>query len=82
MKMESASVVLAVRVVQIGVDASNINKFTWMVLKRNINDGLKDTLDFLGDVLVAGLARSQAESSTFSCAFWAASPADWTNAIS
>ena len=77
-----ASVVLAVRIVQIGVNAGNVNEFTGMVLKCNINDGLKDALHFLGDVLVAGLSWSEAESSAFSCAFWAASPADWTDAIS
>ena len=37
----------AVRVVQIGMDASNIDKFTWMILKCNIDDGLEDTLHFL-----------------------------------
>lgn len=42
-----ASVVLAVRIVQIGVNASNVNKLTGMVLKGNINDGLEDTLHFL-----------------------------------
>ena len=72
----------AVRVVQIGMDAGDINKFTWMVLKCNIDDGLKDALHFLGYVLIACLSRSQAESTAFSCASWAASPADWANAVS
>ena len=72
----------AVGVVQIGVDAGDVNKFTWVVLEGHIDDGLEDALDFLGDVLVAGLSWPQAESTALSCAFWAASPADWTNAVS
>lgn len=80
--MTSASVVKAVRIVQIGVDAGDVNKLTWMVLKGNIDDGLEDTLYFLGYVLIACLSWSKAESTAFSCASWAASPAYWTNAIS
>jgi len=77
-----ASVVLAVGVVQIGVDAGNVDNFAGVVLKGHIDDGLKDALHFLGDVLVAGLAWSQAESTALGRAFGAASPADWANAIS
>ena len=44
---------LAVGVVQIGVDAGNVDNFAGVVLKGHIDDGLKDALHFLGDVLVA-----------------------------
>ena len=73
---------LAVGVVKIGVNASNIDHFAGVVLEGHIDDGLKDALHFLGDVLIAGLAWPQAESTALSCAFWAASPADWADAIS
>lgn len=77
-----SSVVLAVGVVKIGVNACDINNFTWMVLEGNINDCFEDTLHFCGDILVACLTWSKTESSAFSCSFWATSPADWANAIS
>ena len=73
---------LAVGVVKIGVNASNIDHFAGVVLEGHIDDGLKDALHFLGYVLIACLSRSQAESTAFSCASWAASPADWANAVS
>ena len=64
------------------MDASNINNLTWMVLKGNIDDSFEDRLHFGGHVLVAGLRWAEAESSALGGACWAASPADWANAIS
>ena len=46
------------------MDAGNVDHFTWMVLKGDIDDGLEYRFDFLRDVLVAGLSWSQAESTT------------------
>lgn len=73
---------LAVRVVEVGVNASNVNNLTWMVLKGDVNDGLEDALHLCRNELVAFLSRSKAKSSTFRRALWATSPADWTDAIS
>ena len=49
MQVESLlhSIVLAVRVMEVRVDASNIDNFSWVVLKSNINDGLEHALNFL-----------------------------------
>jgi len=52
-----------------------------VVLKSNIDDCLENALHFCGNVLVAGLSWSQAESTALAGAFWAASPANWANAI-
>ena len=73
---------LAVRVVQVAMNASNINNLTWMVLEGDINDSFEDSLHFSGNILVAGLAWSQAEGSALGGAGWAATPADWADAIS
>ena len=67
---------------EIGVDAGDVDHFTWVVFKGNVNDGLEYRLDFLRDVRVAGLSWSKAQSSAFSCASWASSPADWANTVS
>ena len=67
---------------EIGVDAGNVDHFTWVVLKGNVNDGLEYRLDFLRNVRVAGLSWSKAQGSAFSCASWASSPADWANTVS
>ena len=64
------------------MNASNINNLTWMVLEGDINDGFEDSLHFSRNILVAGLAWSQAEGSALGCSGWAASPADWADAIS
>jgi len=64
------------------MNAGNINNLTWMVLEGNINDGFEDSLHFCGHILVAGLSWSQAECATLASAGWAASPADWADAIS
>ena len=76
------SEVLAVGVVEIRVDASDVDHFTWVVLKGYVNDCLEYRLDFLRNVRVAGLSWSEAQGSTFSCASWASSPADWANTVS
>lgn len=67
---------------EVRMDASNINNLTWMVLKGNIDDSFEDRLHFGGHVLVAGLPWAEAESAALGGACWAASPADWANAIS
>ena len=67
---------------EIGVDAGNVDHFTWMVLKGDIDDGLEYRFDFLRDVLVAGLSWSQAKSTTLGGSRWASSPADWANTVS
>jgi hypothetical protein len=36
--------------VEIGVDAGDVDHFTWVVLKGNVNDGLEYRLDFLRNV--------------------------------
>ena len=51
------------------------------MLKGNIDDSLEHRLHFGGNILVAGLPRSKAESTALGCTGWAASPADWANTI-
>jgi hypothetical protein len=76
------SVVLAVRVMKIGVDTCNVNKFTWMVFECDIDNSLKDTLDLSGDVLVATLSWSEAESTALGGSCWASTPTYWTDTVS
>ena len=73
---------MAVGVVEIRMDASDVDHFTWVVLEGNVNDGLEYRLDFLRHVRVAGLAWSQAESAAFSGSSWTSSPAHWPNSVS
>ena len=76
------SEVLAVGVVEIRMDAGDVDHFTWVVLEGNVNDCLEYGLDFLRDVGVAGLSWSQAQSSALGGSSWASAPADWANTVS
>ena len=76
------SEVLAVGVVEIRMDAGDVDHFTWVVLEGNVNDCLEYGLDFLRDVRVAGLSWSQAQSTALGGSSWASSPADWANTVS